>query len=58
MQHFRSIIQKMEISIFSEGIKKYLQTKEKQRMMNDKKQKSKGWFSGPKELTENEIQEI
>ena len=27
-------------------------------MMKDKKQKSRGWFSGPKDLTEKEIEEI
>lgn len=53
-----SILEKMEVANFEDGIKKYLMTKQKEKMISEKKEKSRGWFSGPKEITEEEKQEI
>jgi len=38
----------MEVETFKPIMKKYLQDKEKERIMKEKRDKSKGWFSGPK----------
>ena len=47
----------MDVEEFVEGMKSYLQQKEKEKIVNEKKEKSKGWgwFSKPKELTQEEM---
>jgi hypothetical protein len=38
----------MEVSNFTDGIKKYMMEKQKEKMISEKKKKSAGWFTGPK----------
>lgn len=39
------ILEKMEVENFKDGIKSYLQTKQKEKMVQDKLNSNKGWFS-------------
>lgn len=50
----QSILEKMEVENFKDGIKNYLQGKQKEKMVQDKLKEKKGWFSfsKPKDLTE------
>lgn len=57
-QKLDDILQKMQLQNYTNGISKYLQSKEKERIVKEKKDKSRGWFSGPKELTAKQIEEI
>lgn len=55
MNTIDQILEKMETVNFEESIKKFLQEKQKQKMIQERIQKSAGWFTGPKELTEQEV---
>lgn len=54
------ILEKMEVENFKDGIKSYLQAKQKEKMVQDKLNSNKGWFSfsKPKQLTEEEMKQI
>ena len=54
LHKFEDIIEVMEVENFMPEIKLYLQTKEKERIIEEKKKSSKGWFSWgskPKDLS-------
>lgn len=50
----------MEVENFKDGIKSYLQAKQKEKMVQNKINSNKGWFSfsKPKQLTEEEMKQI
>ena len=52
------ILEIMETDHFVKGMTKYLQDKEKQKIIEQKKEKNRGWFSKPKDLTNEEMKEI
>lgn len=48
----------MDTENFVKRITNYLQDKEKKRIIEERKEKNRGWFSKPKDLTPKEMEEI
>jgi hypothetical protein len=51
MEQLENILEIMEVENFYKEITDYLQAQEKDRIVKERMEKNRGWFSKPKELT-------
>lgn len=58
LKKLEDILEMMDTENFVKKITSYLQEKEKKRIIEEKKEKNRGWFSKPKELNSQEMEEI